>query len=100
MAVIAWLVLCVSVMVVGAAIAIRVKAALMVRRHKAGSEYLGMAFAPVFLVALLAGMAGPMAGFWLAGDTGNVVGRSALYTVGGILAAWELLAVIEIARAL
>lgn len=100
MTVIAWLVLCVSVMAVGAAIAIGVKAALMVRRHQAGSEYLGMAFWPVFLVALLAGLAGPIAGFWLAAGTGNAVGRGVLYAIGGTLAAWELLAVIEIARAL
>jgi hypothetical protein len=85
-------------MTVGAAVAIRVQAACMVRRKEAGSEYLVMAFWPVFVLAPLAGLAGAIAGFWLASRTGNAAGRGILYVAGGSLAVWETLAIIEIAR--
>jgi hypothetical protein len=87
-------------MTVGAAVAIRIQAAGMVRRKQAGSEYLVMAFWPVFVLAPLAGVAGAVAGFWLASRTGSAVGRGILDVVGGILAVWGVLAVIEIARSL
>ena len=96
MTAIAWVVLSVSVMTVGAAVAIRVKAAGMVRREQAGSEYLVMAFWPVFALAPLAGLAGVIAAFWLASRTGSAAGRGILFAAGGILAVWEVLAVIEV----
>jgi hypothetical protein len=100
MTAIAWVVLCVSVMTVGAAVAIWVQAAGMVRRQQAGSEYLVMAFWPVFALAPLAGLAGAIAAFWLASRTGSAAGRGILFAAGGILAAWEALAVIGVAWSL
>ena len=100
MTAIAWVVLCVSVMTVGAAVAIGVQATGMVRREQAGSEYLVMAFWPVFALAALAGLAGAIAAFWLASRTGSAAGHGILQAVGGILAVWAALAVINAARSL
>jgi hypothetical protein len=90
----AWLVLCGSALLVAAAAASNVKLAGIARRRQAGSEIIAMALWPLYLLALPAGIAGAVAGFWLAAQTTSTAVSTVLFLAGGVLAAWTGLSLI------
>jgi hypothetical protein len=92
---ISWLVLCGSVLWLAVVVASQMKAAQMLRRHQAGSEFISMALWPFYLLAPFAGIAGPIAGFWLAARTSSTAGSVVLYLVSGVLTAWTALWIIS-----
>jgi hypothetical protein len=89
--IIAWLVLCGSVLCVAVVVASHIFAVRMARRKQAGSEYIAMFLWPFYVFAPLAGIAGALAGFWLAPRASSTAVSAALYITGGALAAQEAL---------
>ena len=89
--IIAWLVLCGSVVPVAVVVASHAKAVSMARRQQAGSEYIAMMLWPFYLLAPFAGTAGAVAGFWLATRADSTAGSVVLYMAGGVLGAWTAL---------
>jgi hypothetical protein len=54
-----------------------------------------MAMAESYPLSLLAGIAGAIAGFWLAARTSSTAGSAILYLAGGVLTAWTALLLIS-----
>jgi hypothetical protein len=92
---ISWLVLCASVLCLAVVTASHIKALRMVRRQQAGSEFIALALFPFYLLAPLAGIAGPIAGFWLAARTSSTAGSVVLYLVSSVLTAWTALWIVS-----
>ncbi len=92
---IAWLVLCGSILCLAVVTASHLKALSMVRHQQAGSEFIALALFPFYLLAPFAGIAGPVAGFWLAARTSSSAGSIVLYLVSGVLTAWTALWIVS-----
>jgi hypothetical protein len=98
LSVIAWLVLCGSALPVAAVIAVHAWAVSLARHGKSGSEFIPMFFLPLYLLALLAGITGPIAGFWLAAMAGSTAGRVVLSSVAGAWAVPTVLVLVGLIR--